>query len=370
MRVVHVVTRTNIGGVSNYLDHLLCGLDGRIESTVVRGPASSDEGDYFAQRPIHATLIDVSVLRRRSKPWHDVLAFVHLVRIFRRLRPDVVHTHMAKAGALGRVAALVARVPVRIHTFHGHLLHGYFGGTKTRIIVAVERLLRLITTHSVTNGERVRKDLIAIGVTRQDTSTMIPPAVEPMTLPPRHEARNALGLPTDRVIVGFIARLADIKRPDRVLALAERLPTVHFAIFGEGPLLSSVRAAADGLANVSMHGWFDDLAPVYAAIDIALLTSDNEAISIALIEAASAGLPIVATNVGSIPEIVRHEINGYLGSDVAELARGIESLAGDPRLRNDMGRAGRELANTAFTVPNLASAHLELYRRLVAARDS
>jgi glycosyltransferase involved in cell wall biosynthesis len=370
MRVVHVVTRTNIGGVANYLDHLLRGLDGRVESSVVRGPASSDEGDYFAHRPICANVIDVDALRRRSTPWHDLIAFVQLMRIMRQLRPDVVHTHMAKAGALGRLAALFARVPVRIHTFHGHLLHGYFGGMKTRIIVAIERVLRLITTHSVTNGERVREDLIAIGVTRRDTSTMIPPAVDPMNLPSRDEARGALGLPTDRVVVGFVARLADIKRPDRVLALAARVPTVHFAIFGEGPLLSSVRAAADDLANVSMHGWFDDLAPVYAAIDIALLTSDNEAISIALIEAASAGLPIVATNVGSIPEIVRHEVNGFLGTDVADLARGIESLAENPRLRNDMGQAGRQLANSTFTVANLASAHLELYRRLVAPNVS
>lgn len=370
MHVVHILTRTNIGGVSNYLDHLLRGTQGRINNTVVRGIASSDEGEYFDTRTLHANVIDISSLRRRSKPWLDVVAFVRLVSMLRKLRPDVVHTHMAKAGALGRIAAFVARVPVRVHTFHGHLLQGYFGGMKTRGVVAIERALSRITTHAVTNGERVRLDLVAIGVIRDSASTMIPPAVEPMTLPGRHDARAELGLPDDRVVVGYVARLAPVKRPDRVIALAERLPNVHFAMFGDGPLLASIRTAVDKLPNVSLHGWREDLAAVYAAVDIALLTSDNEAISIALIEAASAGLPIVATNVGSIPEIVHRDINGFLGDDIDELAHSIERLADNESLRRSMGESGRLLARSSYTTANLAEAHIGLYQRLVTGNGS
>jgi len=383
MRVVHVVTRTNIGGVSSYLDNLVHGLeqqhrleerhsierqhslDGRIDITLVRGRPSVDEGDYFAHRPLPVTVIDVASLRRRATPFHDVITLIRLVGIFRRIRPDVVHTHMAKAGALGRIAAFIARVPVRVHTFHGHLLQGYFSGTKTRIIVAVERALRSITSHAVVIGERVRGDLVDIGITSHETSSMIPPAVPTPNRVPREAARARLGLPNDAVIVGFIGRLAPIKRPDRVIALARALPDVHFSIVGEGELSDTVRADARGLTNVSFHGWQDDVATVHYAIDVALLTSDNEGMSVSIIEAAAAGLPVVATNVGAIPEIVHHGVNGLLADSDEQLFAAVRRLAADADERRRFGIAGAEMASTTFTLARLAQDHDALYTRLI-----
>ena len=383
MRVVHVVTRTNIGGVSSYLDNLVHGLerqhgleqhhglqgqqghDGKIGITLVRGRPSVDKGDYFAHRPLPVPVIDVASLRRRATPFHDVITLLRLVGIFRQIRPDVVHTHMAKAGALGRIAALIARVPVRVHTFHGHLLHGYFSGTKTRVIVAVERALRLITSHAVVIGERVRRDLVDIGITSHETSSMIPPAVPTPNRVPRATARAQLGLPINVVVVGFIGRLAPIKRPDRVIALARALPDVHFAIVGDGELSDSVRDDARGLTNVSFHGWQDDVAAVHCAIDIALLTSDNEGMSVSLIEAAAAGLPVVATNVGAIPEIVHHGVNGLLADTDEQLVAAVRRLADDADERRRFGIAGAEMASTTFTLARLAQDHDALYTRLI-----
>ncbi len=380
MRVVHVVTRTNIGGVSSYLDNLVQGLqrqpglqelhslDKKIDITLVRGRPSVDEGDYFAYRPLPVPIVDVASLRRRVTPFHDVITLVRLVRIFRRLRPDVVHTHMAKAGALGRIAAVIARVPVRVHTFHGHLLQGYFSGTKTRIIVTVERALRRITSHAVVIGERVRGDLVDIGITSHETSSMIPPAVPTPNRVPREAARARLGLPNDVVIVGFIGRLAPIKRPDRVIALARALPDVHFSIVGEGELSDVVRTDAHGLDNVSFLGWQEDVATVHCAIDVALLTSDNEGMSVSLIEAAAAGLPIVATNVGAIPEIVQHAVNGLLADTEEEIIAAVRRLADDSDERRRFGIAGAEIASSMFTVARLAQSHDALYARLVAGK--
>jgi glycosyltransferase involved in cell wall biosynthesis len=368
IRVIHVVTRTNIGGVSSYVENLVRGLAGRADVTLVRGQPGDDEGDYFAHRALPVHVVDVSSLRRRSTPWNDLASLFRLIGIFRRIRPDVVHTHMAKAGALGRVAAFITRVPVRIHTFHGHLLQGYFSGTKTRVIVAVERALRRITSHAVVIGERVRGDLVDIGITSHATSSMIPPAVPVPNRVPRAAARTRLVLPADAVIVGFIGRLAPIKRPDRVIAVARALPDVHFAIVGEGELSDAVRAAARGLDNVSFLGWKDDVAEVLSAIDIALLTSDNEGMSVSLIEAAAAGLPIVATNVGAIPEIVHHTVNGLLADTDEQLVAATRRLANDPDERRRYGAAGAVMASSTFTIDRLASSHDALYARLLAER--
>jgi glycosyltransferase involved in cell wall biosynthesis len=376
MRVVHVVTRTNIGGVSSYLDNLLHGLNGqhgpdyRLDLTLVRGLPSVAEGDYFAHRELSVPVVEVASLRRRATPFHDVVTLIRLVGLFRRLRPDIVHTHMAKAGALGRIAAFVARVPVRVHTFHGHLLQGYFSGTKTRIIVTVERALRRITSHAVVIGERVRGDLVDIGITSRDTSSMIPPAVPAPNRVQRAAARVRLGLPENAVIVGFIGRLAPIKRPDRVVAVARTLPDVHFVIVGEGELSDTVRADASGLDNVSFLGWQDDVDAVHCAIDIALLTSDNEGMSVSLIEAASAGLPIVATNVGAIPEIVHDAVNGLLADTDEQLIAAVRRLADDSEERRRFGVAGAAMAASTFAVARLAQSHDALYAQLLAKKSN
>jgi glycosyltransferase involved in cell wall biosynthesis len=152
--------------------------------------------------------------------------------------------------------------------------------------------------------------------------------------------------------------------------VARALPDVHFAIVGEGELSDAVRAAARGLDNVSFLGWKDDVAEVLAAIDIALLTSDNEGMSVSLIEAAAAGLPIVATNVGAIPEIVHHTVNGLLADTDEQLVAATRRLADDSDERRRYGAAGTAMASSTFTIDRLASSHDALYARLLAERAS
>ena len=242
--VLHVVTRTNIGGVSNYLGNIVRATTPNVQHIIVRGSPSVSEGDFFASNPIDVRIINIPSLQRAINPWKELVGFVTLVRTIRSIRPDVVHTHMAKAGVLGRLAAVLCRVPIRIHTFHGHLLVGYFSPVTVRMIIFVERFLQMATTQSITNGERVRRDLIQQRVLTEATSVSIPPAVDSFELVPKRDARRRLSLPDGCQIVGFIGRLAEVKRPDRFLKLAEALPETTFVMFGDGPLGAQVRRNA------------------------------------------------------------------------------------------------------------------------------
>ena len=365
IHVVHVVTRTNIGGVSSYLKNLInTTATQEIRHTVVRGTSGTDEGDYFRVNRLPASIIDVPALQRSINPVREISSLVTLVGILRQLKPDIVHTHMAKAGVLGRLAAMLCRVPIRIHTFHGHLLMGYFRPTFVRIIIGVEKLLQRVTTWTTVNGDAVRKDLIARGVLTEEQSTNIPPGLSASPTHSRLFARESLNLPKSGQIVGFVGRLAQIKRPDRVLTLARALPETLFIICGDGPLAESLQSQATHLTNVCFMGWVADPSLVYAAIDVLILTSDNEAVPTVLIEAALAGVPCVATDVGSVSEIVEHGDTGFLATSETDLITQTAELLNSPNLRAAFGSRASTRARQHFSLEIFARRHLDLYRML------
>lgn len=369
IRVAHVVTRTNIGGVSNYIWNLVETSSGNIEHILIRGVGPLEEGDYFEKHPMRSQVIGVSSLQREASLVCDLRTLVTLTRLLREIKPDIVHTHMAKAGTLGRLAAVFARIPVRVHTFHGHLLYGYFGSIGTRVVVTIERILRRITSFSITNGETVRQDLIRLGVVHPLRSIMIAPAVSTPIPYEKKEVRRLLGIPEDSYVVGFVGRLAQIKRPDRVLSLAHRLPGFHFAIFGDGPLRHDLESQSRNLVNLTLHGWIGDPGQALSAIDLLVLTSDNEAIAIVLIEAALAGIPIVAMDVGAVKEFVRHEQTGLLAHNIDELEQGIHRIRNDHQLRATVVAAARQLALAAHSGSVLGDSHIQLYTTLVRSGE-
>lgn len=371
--VLHVLTRTNVGGPSAIVGALLdeaarTGI--RVE--VARGVTSDEEGDYFADDPRAAGFHQVVGLGRRVRPFDDLVAMFALVRLIRRLRPDVVHTHMAKAGALGRIAALMAGVPVRVHTYHGHLLTGYFSPIVTRLVSIVERLLARLATHSVVVGSTVRDDLVRAGILRSSRSTVIPPCVPAPAAVDRASARRALGLPVDGSVVGFVGRLTHVKRPDRFLELARRaaarLPDTRFVLAGDGPLAASLRATAVDLPNVVFLGWRPDVGNVLTACNAVVLCSDNEGMPVALIEAAYLGIPVIAANVGSVQEVVDDGIGGVLvrADDIDAYLTVLTGVL-DGSIGLDT-RLATERAVHRFAPSIMADAHLRLYRDLLYSR--
>lgn len=371
IRVTHIITRTNIGGPSVIVASLLGDTNHPdIEQSLVRGSTSSEEGDYFTDSPLIAKIETVSALGRRVRPWDDIRVLIALVKHLRSTRPDVVHTHMAKAGALGRLAAFIVRVPVRIHTYHGHLLTGYFSRTVTKAVVLAERLLQRITTHTVVVGRQVRQDLIDAKVIKEPTSLVINPGVEEIDLVEARRARADLGLPVDGVIVAFIGRFAPIKRPDRFVSVARRMNNqagVHFVMVGDGPLLAQTRRSANDLPHVHFLPWQRQLGGILGAADVVVMCSDNEGVPLLLIEAGLARKPVVTTRVGSVSDVVEDGVTGLLveREDRDELHHAVERLVRDPALRERMGLAGHRQAVEKFTTDVANSAHAEMYRRLV-----
>jgi glycosyltransferase involved in cell wall biosynthesis len=353
-RVVHVIARMNVGGPAELLVQLLDGLPGQ---ELLTGEVQDGEADHLSLRAPHTPFTRVPGLGRRLRPGDDLRALAFLTSELRRRRPDVVHTHTAKAGALGRVAARAAGVPGVVHTFHGHLLHGYFSPAVTRGVVLTERTLARTTDRLVAVGQQVRADLLAAGIGRPGQYAVIPPGVRLADRPDRAHARGLLGVAPDASVVAVVGRLIAIKRPDRMLEVARRLADVTFLVAGEGPLLDAIRR--DAPANVRLLGWRTDVDTVYAAADVALLTSDNEGMPVSLVEAALCGTPAVSTDVGSAREVVTGEVTT---PDTDALAAAVRRVLAAPAL----GEQARRRARERFGVEAMLSAHARLYDEVAA----
>lgn len=365
IHVVHVLTRTNVGGPSVMLVDLLKGLDpNEFRQTVVRGVSGGAEGDYLAAHPVSVDVVTLKGLRRSIGLLREIHSFIALTRTLRRLRPDIVHTHMAKAGVVGRLAALCARVPIRIHTFHGHLLHGYFTSIISKLIVAIERVLNRLTSFALVVGNATRRDLLNAKIVTEDRSRSVLPGMQKIVRMSSTEARGRLGLPVDQVIVGFVGRLTQIKRPDRFLRIATAVPHAHFVLIGDGPLRAKVREQMNGIRNISMCEFTSDLSMVFGALDVLVLTSDNEGVPLSVMEAAAAGIPVMAMNVGGVSEIVRDGITGLLAKTEHDLVAGVSRLVIDQTLRLSLGAAASAAIGENCSMEKYLSVHADLYRSL------
>ncbi|WBB61989.1 glycosyltransferase [Streptomyces sp. WMMC500] len=371
---MRVIARMNVGGPAVQVTALLRGLDpARFEQRLFAGSVSPGEADHLDSRAPDVPVRRVAALGRAVRPGDDLRAVRELTAAMRQFQPHIVHTHTAKAGALGRVAAIRARVPARVHTYHGHLLHGYFSPRVTGMVVHAERLLARHTDRLVAVGVRVRDDLIAAGIGRPEQYAVVPPGTVLPTLPTRADARRRLGLPPDSPVVAYVGRVTRIKRPDRFVAVAREVrravPAARFVVCGEGDLAGALAGQAGTEDLLQPLGWRADVETVYAAADLVLLTSDNEGMPVSLIEAGQAGVAVVATDVGSVAEVVRSGETGLLAApDVAELARHTVRLLKDPGLRRDMGQRARAWTMRRFGAERLIADTDRLYAEIAVAR--
>jgi glycosyltransferase involved in cell wall biosynthesis len=375
LRILRIIDRLNVGGPALQTVVLTEGLDpARFEQRIVTGTVDAEEGDYLALRAPELPVERIQGLGRAPQPWRDAHAWTHLVLVMRRFRPHIVHTHKAKAGVLGRSAAWTARVPVTIHTFHGHLLHGYFSPHATRGVVAVERAFARRTTKLVAVGAQVRDDLLAAGVGRAEQYVVVPPGVPIRSAPEKVQARRNLDLPIEGPVVGFVGRLTRLKQPERFIDVALEVSHTHpetvFVVAGDGDLLQKLRDRARPLGRrIVFLEWRQDVETVYAACDVMVLTSDNEGMPVAVIEAAGVGTPAVTTRVGSAPEVVIDGVTGFVTStDVAALTRATNRLLDDAELRQRMGSAAARMARDRFSAARLVSDIAELYERTASER--
>jgi glycosyltransferase involved in cell wall biosynthesis len=316
--------------------------------------------------------VRIDGLGRSIKPRADLMALFAVIREIRRFKPDVIHTHTAKAGVVGRVASILSgHKSVRVHTFHGHLLNGYFGAGKTKLVILVEKFLAIFTTQLLAVGAKVKDDLLAVGIGNPNKFSVMPPGLQLAEVPSKTAARKELDLEGNAIYCAFIGRITQIKRPDRFLDVAAEIKSrginLHFIVAGAGELLRYCedRASAENLP-VTFLGWREDIEVVLAAADFVLLTSDNEGTPLSLIQAGMVGIPIVATNVGSTNEIVVNGETGLLTDlSVDQLANAVAKVATDSALRSEMGAAGKEFTLARYGVTRLVKDHQDLYLHLL-----
>lgn len=368
--VVRLITRLAVGGPGRQALLLTRALAPEYETTLGAGAPPPDEGELSDP----GVTVHRLPLVRPISPAVDLRALWHVRRMLARRRPAILHTHGAKAGVVGRVAALtLRRGPRTVHTYHGHVLRGYFGRRTERAFTEVERRLATRTDVLVAVSAEVRDELLELGVGRPEQYRVIPvgPDLGPFLAIDGSTGvlRRQLGLEPHIPLVGAIGRLVPIKDNATLVAAAQRLPGVHFAVIGDGELRGALeeQARALGVADrVHFTGWASDLPAAVADLDAVVLTSRNEGTPVALIEAAAAGVPAVATDVGGVRSVVQDGVTGLLVApgNPGAVAAAIERLVADPGAARRMGAAGRAAVPARFGQQRLLDDVRALYLEL------
>jgi len=396
IRVVRIIDRLNVGGPAKHVTWLTAGLDPeRFETTLVTGVVPEGEGDmgYFAR----AAGVEPIVVEEMSRELSlgDVVVIFKIVRTLFRLKPQIVHTHKAKAGAVGRMAAMIYKWltpsalllrprPLGIvHTYHGHIFHSYYGAAKTKLFIAIERALaRFCADQIVAVSERQRDEICGkFKVGRFEQFAVIPLGIDFDEIDSgRGRLRREIGVGADDVLVGVVGRLCEVKNHAMLIesAVKMKIGGVAFVIVGDGHLRAELEAQAAGLdGRVTFTGFREDTASLYADFDIAALTSLNEGTPLTLIEAMGCGRAVASTEVGGVADLMgrrRETLDGFTVWDhgvtapsrnVEAFTSGLKYLIERPRLRREMGDRGRAFVLSKLSKERLINDIENLYCELV-----
>lgn len=411
MKIVRVIARLNVGGPARHVVWLTAGLQQPDwDSVLVAGtvPPGEEDMGYFAAEHGVKPLFIVEMSRKIS--FKDALTIWKIYRVFCRERPDVVHTHTAKAGTVGRVAGFLYRwlTPstllgrprqcLFVHTYHGHIFHSYYGRLKTLLFLAIEKVLaRLVTDRIVVVSEQQRQEInVRFGVGRSNQFVVIPLGLDTDSFadwPNRRQLfRDELGAQSDELLVGIVGRLTEIKNHElflrAVAILKDRLaderprPRVRFIVIGDGSLRERLEAQARALGlfgDVIFAGNRRDPENFYPALDIVALTSLNEGTPLTLIEAMANARPVIATAVGGVVDLLgetieEHRSERYMvcrrgisiqSNDPAGVAAGMWHLIRNTRLRTELGNRGLEFVASNFSRERLLDDIKALYQELL-----
>jgi len=366
MKILRIIARLNIGGPARNAVLLS---EGFHDTVLVCGEAGESEGDMmYLAREKGIKPIMVKELGRELSWKDDWAAFWKIYKIICEVKPDIIHTHTAKAGALGRFAGILYGKAILIHTFHGHVFSGYFGKIKTIFFIWVERFLALFTDRIITVSENLKKELVE--------KYRIAPEKKFSVVKLGFELDELFKLPlkqnSEVINIGIIGRLVPIKNHKMMLRVvqgqSQKAGTVpvHYIIIGDGELRGELEKYAEELGiidSVEFKGWVKDLKAIYEELDIVALTSLNEGTPVSLIEAMASARPVVATRVGGVADIVEDGKSGYLveSEDVEEFSRKLADLIKDPEKRSKFGEYGRNIVKNRFSKERLIKDIEKLY---------
>lgn len=361
-KVLIVIARLNVGGTAQYIGELTHGLkEHGYEVLVATGfvQGAEVEDDVAATLPIHR----IENLGRKISLSDDWQARKELKELIDTYQPDLIYSHTFKAGLL--VRAIKTSVP-RIHAFHGHLLYEpELTGWKVRLVVAIERFLASKAKVLVTVGENVAAELVAEKVGKEANYVSIAPGVRPLELKERLDARRELGIEDEaRPIVVWMARVTAVKAPQRALDVARAIPEARFLLAGGGDLVEEVKR--DLPSNLTYVGW-QPASTMWAVADVAISTSENEGMPVALIEAQLVGIPVVAIDVGSVREVIQDRLTGFVLPEFGtEYISKVRELVASVATRESISQAAKQYSRENFSPELLIQKHLELFERVLA----
>jgi glycosyltransferase involved in cell wall biosynthesis len=381
LRVLHAITRLTLGGSSENTIASCVALDrAGYDCTLAASFRESDGSALVDARRRGCRVVDLPALGREVAPLADLTGLVQILRLIRRERPAIVHTHTSKAGFIGRLAAAIARVPVVIHQPHGHVFYGYYGPRRTAVFTALERQAARWTDRIITLTDRGATEHIARGIGRADQYVAVPSGVPTAelraTAPARSEARARLGLEPDAFVVVGLGRLVPIKGFDLLVralpAVVARIPSARVLLVGDGAERRHLEALAAALGvteRLRLTGELMDVTTPLAAADVLAVPSRNEGMGRVIVEGMAIGIPVVATAVGGIPDVVTDGECGRLvePDDVDALAAALIELGRDDALRRKLGEAGERRAE-AFSAPVASAKLLAVYAALARAK--
>ncbi len=386
LRIARVLTRPGVGGAAKHVALLMRGLAGEFEARLYCGPPDASEGDYFALHDLDLRPQFVGSLRRNAAPTRDARALRDLVRHFRAFRPDICDTHLSKAGVLGRVAARLAGVPVRLHTFHVNIFEGYDWRSFERpVYLNLERWAARDSDRLICLSDELGAQLLELGIGQSHQYRAITLGVD---LTPfrgtdaqiaraRAQIRAELNAPADAPLVGVVARLAPVKSIKTALQAAALLhqtrPDVHFVFVGEGPARARLEQLARDLklgGRVHFLGLRSDIARLNWAFDCVLLTSLQEGTPISIIESLAAARPVVATDVGGVRRLIEHQATGLLIAprDAHAAKNAVLRVLENPDLARNWGEFGRARVEREWSLERMLKQHRALYREVWAEK--
>lgn len=399
MKIVRIIARLNIGGPARNAVLLSQSAKRKAQSqeagcnwetVLVCGDVGKGEGDMtYLARERGVEPVIVPGLGRELSLWHDWRAFWRIYKIISTEKPDIVHTHTAKAGALGRMAGiahsswlmahgLYKKRPLLVHTFHGHVLHSYFGKVKSLFFICIEKVLALFTDRIITVSKSLKDELVR--------KFRIAPEGKFSVVELGFELDELLRMPVkgdaETVNVGIVGRLTAVKNHRMFLRIAGKLMAysswpkgkIRFIIIGDGELREELEGYAGELGvekMVEFRGWVKELKEIYGEMDIAALTSLNEGTPVSIIEAMAAGRPVVATDVGGVRDVVKHGKSGYLvePGDEKGFAERMKELVNDTEKRTKFGERGRESVGGRFSKERLVEDTERVYREILEGKD-
>ena len=387
IKIFRLMTRLNIGGPAIQGAILTNAFNNeKFESVLVAGVMERGEEQMdFLLSKYGVKPIFIPKLKREIRPLADIVSLYRICKLMKQYRPDIVHTHTAKAGFLGRVAAFFVRVPIRVHTFHGHTFYGYFNSLKNSMFLFVERVLAKLTNAIIAISPLQHKDITeTYKVTKKDKCEIIPLGLDlddylRINFFPKH--KENIGLKNEDIVIGTVGRITEIKNHKLFLDIAQifydsdiaKNISVKFILIGGGELKDEIESYKNKLGlkdKVFLTGWQKNMTKIYSAMDIFVLTSKNEGTPISMIEAMASGIPAVSTEVGGVADVLIDNETGYLVNDFdkKDFVKKLIKLISDKDLRERMGKTARDSVKNKFSKGRLIRDINILYEKLIKER--